>query len=224
MEHGIGRFVGLMKMPMDDGSVREYLQLDYAMGDRLFVPVHQADRLSRYVGAGEHHAPILHRLGAADWERVKKQTRKAVDDIATDLLELYASRRPAKGHSFSPDGAWQTELEAAFPYEETADQLVAIESVKHDMESSRPMDRLICGDVGYGKTEVALRAAFKAVMDGKQVAVLVPTTVLAQQHYETFRDRLAAFPVTVEMLSRFRYGREQKASCWRGCRTARSTS
>ena len=209
MEHGIGRFVGLIKMPMEDGGVREYLQLDYAMGDRLFVPVHQADRLSRYVGAGEQHAPILHRLGAADWERVKKQTRKAVDDIAADLLELYASRETTEGHSFSPDGVWQSELEAAFPYEETGDQLVAIESVKHDMESSRPMDRLICGDVGYGKTEVALRAAFKAVMDGKQVAVLVPTTVLAQQHAQTFSRRLAAFPVTVEMLSRFRTAAQQ---------------
>ncbi|MCB9154771.1 MAG: transcription-repair coupling factor [Caldilineae bacterium] len=209
MEHGIGRFVGLMKMAMDDGSEREYLQLDYAMGDRLFVPVHQADRLSRYVGAGEHHMPILHRLGAADWERVKKQTRKAVDDIAGDLLQLYASREATSGHAFSPDGAWQSELEAAFPYEETGDQLVAIEAVKHDMESSRPMDRLICGDVGYGKTEVALRAAFKAVMDGKQVAVLVPTTVLAQQHAQTFSRRLAAFPVTVEMLSRFRTAGQQ---------------
>ncbi len=209
MEHGIGQFVGLVKVKLDDGAEREYLQVDYAMGDRLFVPVHQADRLSRYVGAGEHVAPILHRLGTADWERVKKQTKKAVDDIAEDLLQLYAARELAKGHAFSADGAWQMELEGAFPYEETVDQLVAIEAVKYDMESSKPMDRLICGDVGYGKTEVALRAAFKAVMDGKQVAILVPTTVLAQQHYQTFAKRLAAFPVSVEMLSRFRTPSQQ---------------
>jgi len=210
MEHGIGQFQGLVSMGADqDGGLREYLQIDYAMGDRLFVPVHQADRLSRYVGAGEHVAPILHRLGTADWERVKKQTQKAVDDIAEDLLALYAAREAAEGHAFSPDGAWQMELEAAFPYEETTDQLVAIEAVKHDMESSRPMDRLICGDVGYGKTEVALRSAFKAVMDGKQVAVLVPTTVLAQQHFQTFSRRLGAFPANVETLSRFRTPAQQ---------------
>ncbi len=209
MEHGIGQFNGLISMTVEDGGVREYLQIDYAMGDRLFVPVHQADRLSRYVGAGEHVAPILHRLGTADWERVKKQTQKAVDDIAGDLLELYAAREAAEGHAFSADGAWQMELEAAFPYEETTDQLVAIEAVKYDMESSRPMDRLICGDVGYGKTEVALRSAFKAVMDGKQVAVLVPTTVLAQQHFQTFSRRLGAFPANVETLSRFRTPAQQ---------------
>jgi transcription-repair coupling factor (superfamily II helicase) len=209
MEHGIGQFAGLVTLDQETGGGREYLQIDYAMGDRLFVPVHQADRLSRYVGAGEHAAPILHRLGAADWERVKKQTKKAVDDIAGDLLQLYAAREAAEGHAYSADGAWQMEMEAAFPYEETQDQLVAIEAVKHDMESSRPMDRLICGDVGYGKTEVALRSAFKAVMDGKQVAVLAPTTVLAQQHFQTFSRRLAAFPVNVEMLSRFRTPAQQ---------------
>ncbi len=209
MEHGIGQFAGLVTIEQEGGGPREYLQIDYAMGDRLFVPVHQADRLSRYVGAGEQMAPILHRLGAADWERVKKQTKKAVDDIAGDLLQLYAAREAAEGHAFSADGAWQIEMEAAFPYEETADQLVAIEAVKHDMESSQPMDRLICGDVGYGKTEVALRSAFKAVMDGKQVAVLAPTTVLAQQHFQTFSRRLAAFPVAVEMLSRFRTAAQQ---------------
>ncbi len=209
MEHGIGQFAGLVTLDQEGGGGREYLQIDYAMGDRLFVPVHQADRLSRYVGAGEHVAPILHRLGTADWERVKKQTQKAVDDIAGDLLQLYAAREAAEGHAFAPDGAWQMELEAAFPYEETGDQLVAIEAVKHDMEASRPMDRLICGDVGYGKTEVALRAAFKAVMDGKQVAILAPTTVLVQQHHQTFSRRLAAFPVSVEMLSRFRTPSQQ---------------
>ncbi len=209
MEHGIGQFNGLVTLDGEAGGGREYLQIDYAMGDRLFVPVHQADRLSRYVGAGEQMAPILHRLGTADWERVKKQTQKAVDDIAGDLLQLYAAREAAEGHAFSADGAWQMEMEAAFPYEETPDQLVVIDAVKHDMESSRPMDRLICGDVGYGKTEVALRSAFKAVMDGKQVAVLAPTTVLAQQHFQTFSRRLAAFPVSVEMLSRFRTPAQQ---------------
>jgi transcription-repair coupling factor (superfamily II helicase) len=210
MEHGIGKFVGLVRLALDDATEREYLQVDYAQGDRLYVPVHQADRLSRYVGAGEQMTPMLHRLGTADWERVKKQTRKAVDDIADELLELYAARELVQGHAFSPDGAWQTELEAAFAYEETNDQLVAIEAVKQDMEQSQPMDRLICGDVGYGKTEVALRAAFKAVMDGKQVAILVPTTVLAQQHYQTFSRRLASFPVVVEMLSRFRTSAQQR--------------
>jgi transcription-repair coupling factor (superfamily II helicase) len=211
MEHGIGRFVGLVKLSTaEEAGQREYLQVDYAQGDRLFVPVHQADRLSRYVGAGESTAPVLHRLGTADWGLVKKRAKKAVEDIADELLELYAARELAPGHAFSPDGVWQSELEAAFPYEETGDQLVAIEAVKHDMEESRPMDRLICGDVGYGKTEVALRAAFKAVMDGKQVAVLVPTTVLAQQHFQTFGKRLASFPVTVEMLSRFRTPAQQR--------------
>ncbi len=210
MEHGIGQFMGLVRLPTEEGSPREYLQVDYAMGDKLYVPVHQADRLSRYVGAGEHMVPMMHRLGTADWGLVKKRAQRAVEDIADDLLQLYATRELAEGHAFSPDGTWQSELEAAFPYEETDDQLVAIEAVKHDMEESRPMDRLICGDVGYGKTEVALRAAFKAVMDGKQVALMVPTTVLAQQHYQTFSRRLAPFPVAVEMLSRFRTLAQQR--------------
>ncbi len=207
LEHGIGLFKGLIKMPVD-GVDREYLQVEYAQGDQLYVPVHQADRLARYVGAGEN-APSLHRLGTADWEQVKARARRAVAEIADELLELYAAREVVEGHAFSPDATWQQELEASFPYVETEDQLVAIESVKHDMESPRPMDRLICGDVGYGKTEVALRAAFKAVMDGKQVAILVPTTVLAQQHFTNFSRRLAAFPVTVAMLSRFQTPAQQ---------------
>ncbi len=201
IEHGIGRFHGLIKMPVD-GTEREYLQVEYAQGDQLYVPVHQADRLARYVGAGEA-IPSLHRLGTAEWEQVKQRARRAVAEIADDLLELYAAREVVQGHAFSPDAAWQHELEASFPYVETEDQLVAIEAVKQDMEQARPMDRLICGDVGYGKTEVALRAAFKAIMDNKQVAILVPTTVLAQQHYTNFSRRLAAFPVSVAMLSRF---------------------
>ncbi len=208
MEHGIGIFRGLVRMEVD-GTPREYLQIDYAQGDRLYVPVHQADRLSRYVGPG-NAPPILNRLGTADWNIVKERAKKAVADIAEDLLRLYAQRELVPGHAFGEDTPWQRELEASFPYVETEDQLVAIEAVKHDMEKPRPMDRLICGDVGYGKTEVALRAAFKAVMDGKQVAILVPTTVLAQQHYETFVERLRPFPVNVEMLSRFRSRAEQR--------------
>ena len=208
MEHGIGQFQGLVKMSFE-GIEREYLQLEYAQGDRLFVPVHQADRLARYVGVGEG-APATHRLGTNDWEQVKARTKRAVAEIADDLLELYAQREVVQGHAFSPDAPWQAELEASFPYTETEDQLVAIEAVKHDMEQPQPMDRLICGDVGYGKTEVALRAAFKAIMDDKQVAVLVPTTVLAQQHFTNFSRRLAAFPVNVAMLSRFQTPAEQQ--------------
>jgi len=207
LEHGIGQFQGLIKMAVD-GVEREYLRVEYAQGDQLYVPVHQADRLARYVGAGDV-TPSLHRLGTADWEQVKARARRAVAEIADDLLELYAAREVVQGHAFSPDATWQHELESSFPYVETEDQLVAVEAVKHDMEQPRPMDRLICGDVGYGKTEVALRAAFKAVMDGKQVAILVPTTVLAQQHFTNFSRRLAAFPVTVAMLSRFQTPSQQ---------------
>jgi transcription-repair coupling factor (superfamily II helicase) len=207
MEHGIGQFQGLIKMSFE-GVEREYLQLEYAQGDKLYVPVHQADRLARYVGVGDG-SPGLHRLGTSDWEQVKARTKKAVAEIADDLLELYAAREVVQGHAFSPDAPWQAELEASFPYTETEDQLVAIEAVKHDMEQPQPMDRLICGDVGYGKTEVALRAAFKAIMDDKQVAVLVPTTVLAQQHFTNFSRRLASFPVNVAMLSRFQTPAEQ---------------
>lgn len=201
MEHGIGQFRGLVTMSLE-GIDREYLHIDYAQHDRLYVPVHQADRLTRYVGPGETQ-PILHRLGTADWELVKQRTRKAVANIASELLALYARRELVAGHAYAPDSVWQEELEGSFPYVETEDQLQAIVEVKQDMERSQPMDRLICGDVGYGKTEVALRAGFKAVMDGKQVAVLVPTTVLAQQHFNTFATRLQSYPVQVAMLSRF---------------------
>ncbi|GIV97662.1 MAG: transcription-repair-coupling factor [Herpetosiphonaceae bacterium] len=208
IEHGIGVFEGLTHLAVD-GVEREYLQVRYAAGDRLYVPIDQADRLSRYIGAGEEK-PTLTRLGTADWERVKRRVRAAVEDLAEDLLELYATRQLAQGHAYSPDTVWQHELEESFPFIETEDQLRALEEVKADMQSLRPMDRLICGDVGYGKTEVALRAAFKAVQDGFQVAVLVPTTILAQQHFETFTQRMAPFPVTIEMLSRFRTPAEQK--------------
>ena len=208
MDHGIGRFKGLTKLEMD-GVERDYLLIEYARGDKLYVPVHQADRLARYVGPSAD-APPLNRLGTADWDMAKRRTKKAVEAIAQDLLMLYAKRETLPGHAFAPDSEWQRELEASFPYIETEDQLVAIEAVKQDMEKPQPMDRLICGDVGYGKTEVALRAAFKAIMDGKQVAILVPTTVLAQQHYKTFTQRLKSFPVEVHMLSRFRTRKQQR--------------
>ena len=207
VDYGIGCFAGLLTRTMD-GVEREYLRVDYDQGDQLFVPVHQADRLSRYVGA-DGGTPHLTRLGTGEWAKATERTREAVLEIAHDLLDLYAKRQVSLGYTFAGDNPWQQEMEASFPYIETDDQLRAIASIKNDMENQRPMDRLLCGDVGYGKTEVALRAAFKAVMDNKQVAFLVPTTVLAQQHYETFRQRLAAYPVEVEMLSRFRTPKQQ---------------
>jgi transcription-repair coupling factor (superfamily II helicase) len=209
VDYGIGRYCGLVKRTLE-GTERDFLCVEYEGGDQLFVPVHQADRLSRFIGP-DSEPPTPTRLGTAEWANAKQKVREAVVEIARDLLDLYAKRQVSVGHAFQPDTGWQSEMEASFPYIETGDQLRAIEEVKRDMESLRPMDRLLCGDVGYGKTEVALRAAFKAVMDGKQVAVLVPTTVLAQQHYETFQQRLAAYPVEVEMLSRFRSPKEQDA-------------
>ena len=208
IEHGIGIFGGLVHLDADEAN-REYLQVDYAADDRLFVPTYQGDRLSRYVGV-KAEPPRIDRLGTANWSRVKESAKRAVEEIAKDLLDLYSVREIVTGNAYSPDTPWQAELDASFPYAETEDQMRAIEEVKRDMEKPRPMDRLVCGDVGYGKTEVALRAAFKAVMDNKQVAVLVPTTVLAQQHYRTFKDRLAPYPVEVEMLSRFRTRSEQE--------------
>ncbi len=208
VDHGIGIFRGLARIALN-GPEREYLLLEYANQDQLYVPVHQIDRLGRFVGP-DGNKPALHRLGTAEWTQVKERTRRAVADIADELLELYAAREVISGHAFSPDHTWQEELESSFPYVETEDQLHAVDDVKADMERAKPMDRLVVGDVGYGKTEVALRVAFKAVMDGKQVAILVPTTVLAQQHYNTFKERLAPFPIQVEMLSRFRSDKEQK--------------
>lgn len=207
VDHGIGRYVGLVARAQGDVQ-QEYLCVEYAERDQLFVPIHHADRLTRYVGA-DGHTPAVSRLGGASWGTTKQKVRQAVQEMAGELLELYAQRQVAEGYAFSQDTPWQRELEASFPYIETEDQLQALAEIKEDMETPRPMDRLLCGDVGYGKTEVTLRAAFKAVMDGKQVAVLVPTTVLAQQHYDTFRERLAAFPVEVEMLSRFRTPSQQ---------------
>lgn len=207
VDHGIGRFAGLIQRQLD-GHEREYLTVEYDRGDILYVPVHQADRLTRYVGA-DGGKPSLDHLGGQAWAETKARVKQAVQKVAEDLLDLYARRQVVEGFSFQPDSQWQRELEDSFPYVETEDQKRAIVDIKRDMERARPMDRLLCGDVGYGKTEVALRAAFKAVMSGKQAAVLVPTTVLAQQHFETFSQRLAAFPVKVEMLSRFRTPREQ---------------
>ncbi len=206
VDYGIGHFAGLVERTLE-GLRREYLLVEFGGGDQLYVPIHQADRITRYIGV-DGSDPTPSRLGTQEWDRAKLATGKAVEEIARELLDLYARRQAIQGHAFSADTPWQGELETSFPYEETDDQLIALEEVKRDMENNRPMDRLICGDVGYGKTEVAVRAAFKSVMDGKQVAMLVPTTVLAQQHFNTFRQRLAAFPVEVEMLSRFRKGRE----------------
>ncbi|GAV32224.1 transcription-repair coupling factor [Coriobacteriaceae bacterium EMTCatB1] len=208
--HGIAHFRGRVTQEVD-GVEREYLLLEYAKGDKLYVPVEQAARITKYVGP-EGASPKVTRLGSADWERATERARKAARKLAFDLVELYARRASVKGFAFSPDTPWQREMEAAFPYEETPDQLAAIADVKADMESDRPMDRLVCGDVGYGKTEVAIRAAFKAVQDGKQVMVLCPTTILAQQHYVTFSERYAPYPVRVEVLSRFRTREQQKAA------------
>ncbi|MCZ7552871.1 MAG: DEAD/DEAH box helicase [Anaerolineales bacterium] len=208
IDHGIGRYTGLVRRSVE-GVEREYLNVEFADEAQLFVPVHQADRLTRYVGP-DSRQPTLSRLGSQEWRGVKANVKEAVQEIAEDLLKLYARRSIIAGHQFNSDSAWQKELEASFPYIETDDQMRVLAEVKQDMESARPMDRLICGDVGYGKTEVALRAAFKAVMDGRQVAILVPTTVLAQQHHQTFTERLAAFPVSVEMLSRFRSPQRQR--------------
>ncbi len=208
LHHGIGRYGGLMRLRMD-GAEREYLLLEYAQEDRLYVPTDQIGLVQRYIGA-EGEAPRIHRLGGAEWDREKRRVKEAAREMAASLLTLYAARATAPGHAFGPDTPWQREMEAAFPHQETLHQRTAIEDVKRDMESPRPMDRLVAGDVGYGKTEVALRASFKAVMDGKQVAVIVPTTILAQQHFSVFSERFTAFPITVELLSRFRSPAEQK--------------
>ena len=197
--HGVARFAGMVTRSMG-GAERDYLQLEYRGGDRLYLPSEQIDALTPYTG-GE--SPTLNRMGGAEWSRQKARVRAAVREVAKELVELYRRRHTTPGHAFSPDTPWQSELEQAFPYPETPDQLKAIEDVKADMERPVPMDRLVCGDVGFGKTEVAVRAAFKAVQDGYQAAVLVPTTLLAQQHFQTFSERYAPYPVRVEVLSRF---------------------
>lgn len=208
IEHGVGQYMGLVQRQLGD-QAREYLVLQYASTDQLYVPVEQIDRISRYIGVGEHK-PTLNKLGSQDWERAKSRVKQSIVHLAAQLLALYSQRELATGFAFPPDSPWQDELENSFPFVETPDQLQAAAEVKADMEKLAPMDRLLCGDVGFGKTEVAVRAAFKAVMAGKQVAVLVPTTVLSEQHLNTFRDRMKSFPVTIEMLSRFRTPAEQK--------------
>jgi transcription-repair coupling factor (superfamily II helicase) len=206
VDHGIARYAGMTQRTFGD-DVKEYLQLDFAGTDKIFLPADQIGRITRYSGGP---APALSKLGGTEWERTKRRVRRAVGDLARELIEIYAARESAPGFAFSADTTWQRELDESFPYTETPDQARSIEEVKADMLRRRPMDRLVVGDVGYGKTEVALRAAFKAVQDGKQVAVLVPTTVLAQQHLLTFQRRLAAFPVEVAMLSRFVPKKEQE--------------
>ncbi len=201
IEHGVGRYLGLREIRVAS-QLQEALAIEYAEGARLYVPVSQAHLLTRYVGVGRRSV-ALHQLGGKRWGREKLAAEHAVQDLAGTLLEIQASRDSQDGFAFPPDAPWQHELEASFPYAETEDQSAAIQEVKQDMERTRPMDRLLCGDAGYGKTEVAIRAAFKAVMAGKQVAVLVPTTILAQQHFQTFSERMAPFPVRIEMLSRF---------------------
>lgn len=208
LDHGVGVYKGLTTLTVD-GVTREYALVQYAGQDRLYIPADQVGMLERYVG-GEDAAPRLSRLGGGEWKRAKSRALHAAREVALDLLSLYAAREAAKGYAFSSDTPWQREFEDAFPYEETPDQLRAIADVKSDMERPRPMDRLLCGDVGYGKTEVALRAAFKAVMDEKQVAVLVPTTILAQQHYQTFKERFSPYPVEIAWLCRFQSQTEQR--------------
>ncbi len=208
LEYGIGRFAGLVSRQIG-GMDREYLLVEYGNSDTLYVPVHHADRLGKWVGPDDR-PPKTHRLGEKTWNKAKTKAVAAANELADELLDLYAARELVDGHAFAADGPWQAELEASFGYPETPDQLRVIAQVKEDMQRPQPMDRLICGDVGYGKTEVALRAAFKAVLDSKQVAILVPTTILAQQHFQTFSERLAPFPVQVEMLSRFRTAGQQQ--------------
>lgn len=207
--HGIGQYIGIEQLVVE-GAKKDYLKIKYQGDDYLYVPTNQLDLVQKYIGS-EGRGPRLHKMGGTEWTKTKNRVKSSVQELAKGLIELYAARQTVKGHAFSEDTPWQRQFEDTFPYEETADQLRCIEEVKKDMEQPKPMDRLLCGDVGYGKTEVAIRAAFKAVMDGKQVAYLVPTTILAQQHYSNFAQRMKDFPVTVEMLSRFRSPAEQKS-------------
>lgn len=208
IDHGIGRYLGIEKVKVEKRYV-EHFVIEYADGDKLYVPYADLNKIQKYLGF-EKKAPKLYKLGGKLWERVKEKARNGARRIAVDLLELAAKRSGTEGFKFSHDTEWQKELEGEFPYRETPDQLRSTIEVKRDMESPKPMDRLLCGDVGYGKTEVALRAAFKALMDSKQVAILVPTTILAEQHYNTFKGRMKRYPVNIEMLSRFKTEREQE--------------
>ncbi|GAA0467202.1 transcription-repair coupling factor [Alkalibacillus silvisoli] len=206
--HGIGKYLGIETLQVNDIH-KDYMVLRYSGNDKLFVPVEQIDQVQKYVGS-EGKEPKLYRLGGSEWKKVKSRVQSSVEDIADDLIQLYAERESSKGHAFSKDTEMQKDFEAAFPYEETEDQIRCIEEVKEDMEKVRPMDRLLCGDVGYGKTEVAIRAAFKAIVDNKQAALLVPTTILAQQHFETFQERFQDFGINVGILSRFQTAKQQK--------------
>ncbi|HEX8917755.1 MAG TPA: transcription-repair coupling factor, partial [Chloroflexota bacterium] len=208
LEHGVGRYETTVRMQVE-GSEREYALVQYAGTDRLYVPSDQLERLTRYIGVADA-APTLNKLGGGEWGRTRQRAERAAEEIAGELIDIYSKRASRPGHAFDPDSPWQNELESSFPYEETPDQARAVDDVKSDMESPRPMDRLLCADVGYGKTEVAVRAAFKAVMGGRQAAILVPTTILAQQHYETLCDRYSGFPIRVEALSRFRSPAQQR--------------
>ena len=208
--HGIGVFKGIKQIDVG-GNTRDYLDIVYDKGDKLYVPVDQLDLVQKYIGS-EGKSPKVNKLGGNEWQKAKSKVRKSINEIAEDLVKLYAARATLKGYKYSKDTEWQRQFEDEFPYEETPDQLASLEEIKHDMESDKPMDRLLCGDVGYGKTEVAVRAAFKAVMDGKQVAFLVPTTILAEQHYKNLTKRFSDFPVKIDMVSRFRTAKQQKAT------------
>jgi len=206
--HGIGVYKGIKQIDVG-GHKRDYLDIVYDKGDKLYVPVDQLDLIQKYIGS-EGKFPKVNKLGSIEWQKAKAKARKSINEIAEDLVKLYAMRSTVKGHKFPKDTQWQKQFEDEFPFEETPDQLTSIEEIKQDMESDKPMDRLLCGDVGYGKTEVALRASFKAVMDGKQVAILVPTTILAEQHYKNIRNRFSDFPIKIDMVSRFRTAKQQK--------------
>ncbi|NLD50863.1 MAG: transcription-repair coupling factor, partial [Clostridiaceae bacterium] len=206
--HGIGKYVGIEQLAVENIK-KDYLKIQYQEGDFLYIPTNQLDLIQKYIGS-EGKTPKVNRLGGSEWVKIKARARESLRELAEELIKLYAARAAAEGYSFAPDTVWQKQFEEMFPYQETEDQLRCIEEIKRDMESDKPMDRLLCGDVGYGKTEVALRAIFKAVMDGKQVAYLVPTTVLAQQQYNNFKERMQDFPVTVDVISRFRTQAEQK--------------
>lgn len=210
VNHGIGVYKGIKQLEVDDYK-KDYLELSYNSGDKLYVPVEQLDLVQKYIGT-EGKKPKVNKLGGNEWNKAKTKVRNSINQIAEDLVKLYAARAEVKGYSYSKDTVWQKQFEDEFPYQETPDQIVAIEEIKRDMESNKPMDRLLCGDVGYGKTEVAMRAAFKAVMDGKQVAFLVPTTILAEQHYNNFIQRFSDFPVSIDMVSRFRTAAQQRAT------------
>ena len=205
--HGIGQYLGVQTLEVD-GTKKDYLHIRYAKEDKLYVPIDQISLIQRYIGV-EGRSPKLHRLGSDEWSRVKKKVRASVQDLAQDLLSIYSTRQSISGHSFSGEHPWRAEFESFFPYEETADQLQSLQEIRDDLAQDKPMDRLLCGDVGYGKTEVAMRAVFDVVMEGKQVALLAPTTVLAQQHYRTFTERFAPFPVEISLLSRFRSTKQQ---------------